>query len=211
MNDKKSSYDSTVVYLKKWSFVGKKLVFKLNTKMMQIICGKPNKNNSVKKPETTEILFKYDSGQIVRYTCKGRSQMISVSKNDKKVIFSNSKSLDEKLRVIENLVTDPVSEIPDETPIKYSSNKNLSSLNSRYDTTTNEKSIFGFTPMNCNQNQKSTMHKSRYQPRSKRTIYETHQSLNYTPFKDLTTKTSAYTGNITTSNSKAQLYKGGSV
>lgn len=69
-----------------------------------------------KSPATSEIIFKYDVGHIMHYTHKGRSKVVTVSKADKRVIFSNSKGLDEKLGVIENLVLNPSHQIANATP-----------------------------------------------------------------------------------------------
>lgn len=85
--------NDSVVYLKKWSKTNGKLIFKLNTKLMQII-----------KPDSNEILLKYDIGQAELYKTNGEIKSASLSSNSRKFIFSGNKTLSEKLDLIESIL-----------------------------------------------------------------------------------------------------------
>ncbi len=175
---------------------------------MQIINFCPKKASkgsyeaSKPSPENFEILFKYDIGKIASYSVKGREKLVTVTKEDKRVIFSNSKTLEEKLKVIEEMVKGGfVGAGGMITPRKEMENRDGSfQISGKFENSSiNDKSIFGFTPISKNQPPKATR-PARY--RTKSSLYDTHQSLNYTPFKDLTSKTSSYMGNITSSTNK---------
>lgn len=176
-NKRESPNNDTVIYLKKWSKVDDRLVFKLNSKLMQIF----NSNKS-------EFLLKYDVGQVEMFLSETHTKTANLSPNSKKFIFNNSKTLSEKLQMIEDLINGKENIHVDVTPIKMKVNES-SILSSKINTTANEKSIYGFTP-NSKLDVTNSIRKNRYQIR--RPITESHQSISYTPFKDLSTKTGSY-------------------
>lgn len=179
---RESPNNDTVIYLKKWSKVDDRLVFKLNSKLMQIF-------NSNK----TEFLLKYDVGQVEMFLSETHTKTANLSPDSKKFIFNNSKTLSEKLQLIEDLINGKENNNIDITPVKMKINE-CSILSSKINTTANEKSIYGFTP-NSKLDVTNSIRKNRYQLR--RPITESHQSISYTPFKDLSTKTGSYWGGNT--------------
>jgi hypothetical protein len=176
-NKRESANDDIVVYLKKWSKVDDKLVFKLNSKLMQIV----NTNNN-------EILLKYDIGQIELFVSETETKTATLSPASKKFIFNNSKTLSEKLQMIEDLVNGKENNHIDCTPVKANHNE-CSVLTSKFNTTIGDKSIYGFTP-NSKADFSSSIRKKRYCIRNP--TVDNHQSISYTPFKDLSTKTGSH-------------------
>jgi len=173
--NKPTECPNSVVYVKKWNKVDDKLIFKLSSKLMQII--KSNKN---------EILLKYDVGQADLYKPNGDIKSTTLSHETKKYIFSGSKSLSQKLELIETLLTQ------DQAVPKYAQNKakdmNMTTYTaSKIDNVSNATSMLLSTPTK----DWSITHSLRRNRFKKNYGINTNQSTCHTPFKELNTKTSS--------------------
>ena len=159
----------TVVIMKKWSKVGNKIIFKLNSKWMQIIRG-----------DKSEILLKYDTGAATYYKSVNEVSSLILPENVKQLMFSSGVSLNKKIEAIESLFVKKETDYSHKNIIADWENRTPWTIPSTPENR-NEKSTKGFT---LDQNYDSTprFRKSRY-----RTIkpLNSHQSTAITPFKNL--------------------------
>jgi hypothetical protein len=126
-NKRNIQSDDSIVYLKKWSKTSGKLIFKLNTKLMQIV-----------KPDNSEILLKYDIGQAEFYKTNGEIKSASLSTNSRKFIFSGNKTLSEKLDLIEAIL-EGTSIQENKSPTRDWDFTKMTATFSRLETYTNDK------------------------------------------------------------------------
>lgn len=161
--------NDTVVIMKKWSKVGNKTIFKLNSKCMQIIRG-----------DKSEILLKYDTGAATYYKSAHEINSLVLPENIKQLMFSSGVSLNKKIEAIESLFT--------KKEVDYSQKNVAFEFESKApcmipSTPENriEKSTKGFT---CDQNLDSTprFRNSRYRTTK---LLNSYQSTAMTPFKNI--------------------------
>ena len=159
--------NDTVVMMKKWSKVGNKLIFKLNSKWMQIIRG-----------DKSEILLKYDTGAATFYKSQNEINSLVLPENIKQLMFTGSTSLNKKIEAIESLFTKKEVDYSNRIVTSDRELKNPLTVLSTPDNRI-EKSTKGFTSEH-NFDSTPRFRKSRY-----RTIkpLNSHQSVTLTPFK----------------------------
>ena len=81
-----SEFDQTAIFIKKWSYIDNKLVFKMNLKIMHIILS-PDR----------EILLKYDTGIATYFSKQEAPITLNLPEDLKLTIFSNTTSLGYKI------------------------------------------------------------------------------------------------------------------
>lgn len=85
--------EDTVIFMKKWSVLDEKLVFKLNSKMMQAVLS----------PDQ-ELLLKYDTGIAMYFTKTDPLIKMILPEAIKSMIFNNTTSLKRKIETVHNLL-----------------------------------------------------------------------------------------------------------
>lgn len=133
-------------------------------------------------------MLKYDIGQVELYTSVHEVKAATLSSEAKKFIFCNTKSLNDKLELIEKLLENR-STVPQTPSANYFEDKKNCMLASKYEIiSTTEKSICGMTP-DKKLDSTPSIRKSRY--RAAKPLFSHHQSMSHTPFKDLNSRTSS--------------------
>lgn len=161
--------NESVVLMKKWSKIGSKLVFKLNSKLMQII-----------RADKGEILLKYDTGVATFYKSQSEVNSIVLPEDVKQLLFSSSHNLNKKIETIEALFIKTEVDLSHKYSFSVHDSRKFSAARASTENNGNERSTKGFSSeMNFEATPK--FRSSRY--KTVKQLSTHHQSMNMTPFK----------------------------